>query len=96
VRRFRDASSLTQEAVARRAGLTAKFISQIENGHANPSIEVVTRLVEAGFAIPLSAFFAAESGDVRADLDELAALFGGQPAAQRRRALRVLRALCDE
>lgn len=59
LRHFREAQGLTQEALARGAGLTAKFVSQIENGHTNPSIEVVTRLVEQGLELPMSAFFAA-------------------------------------
>jgi transcriptional regulator with XRE-family HTH domain len=96
VRRSRDAAGLTQEALARRAHLTAKFISAIENGHVNPSIEVVARLVEQGLDLPLSAFFAADTGDSRSDIDRIIALLGGQPAATRRRALRVVQALLDE
>jgi transcriptional regulator with XRE-family HTH domain len=96
VRRSRDAAGLTQEAVARRAHLTAKFISEIENGHVNPSIEVVARLVEQGLELPLSAFFAVDIGDTRSDIERIVALLGGQPAATRRRVLRVVQALLDE
>ena len=94
---FREARGLTQEALARRAGLSAKFVSEIENGRTNPSINVVARLVEDGLELPLSAFFARDLGDdSRADLAQLVALLGGQPLAVRRRALRVLKALCEE
>ena len=97
LRHFREAQGLTQEAVARSANLSAKFVSQIENGHTNPSIDVVVRLVEQGLELPLSAFFARDLGDDRrADLAQLVALLGGQPLAVRRRALRVLKALCEE
>lgn len=97
LRHFREARGLTQEALARGANLSAKFVSQIENGHTNPSIDVVARLVEQGLELPMSAFFARELGDdSRADLAQLAALLGGQPLAVRRRALRVLKALCEE
>ncbi|HEY3802834.1 MAG TPA: helix-turn-helix transcriptional regulator [Kofleriaceae bacterium] len=96
LRRFREAAGLTQETLARQAQLTGKFISAIENGHVNPSIDVVTRLVEDGLRMPLSAFFADDGGDVTGDLEQLTSLFGGQTATTRRRALRVLRALCDE
>jgi len=97
LRHFREARGLTQEALARAASLTAKFVSQIENGHTNPSIDVVVRLVEQGIELPMSAFFARDlSDDSRTDLAQLVALLGGQPLAVRRRALRVLKALCEE
>lgn len=88
---------MTQEVLARRADLTSKFVSQIENGHANPSMDVMARLVENGLGVPMSAFFAADDiGDLRDDLAKLEGLFAGQTAQVRRRALRVLHALCDE
>ena len=97
LRHFREARGLTQEALARGANLSAKFVSQIENGHTNPSIDVVARLVEQGLELPMSAFFARDLGDdSRADLVQLVALLGGQPSVVRRRALRVLKALCEE
>lgn len=97
LRHFREAQGLTQEALARGASLSAKFVSQIENGHTNPSIDVVARLVEQGLKLPMSAFFAHDlSDDSRPDLAQLTALLGAQPLAVRRRALRVLKALCEE
>jgi hypothetical protein len=58
---------------------------------------LLARLVEAGLELALSAFFARDlSDDTRADLAQLVALLGGQPSAVRRRALRVLKALCEE
>lgn len=94
---FREAAGLTQEALAQRAHLAAKYISEIENGHANPSIAVLARLVEQGLGVPLAAFFAADMpGDIRDDLAKLEALFAAQPAVMRRRALRVLKALAEE
>ncbi len=97
LRFFRTTAGITQEALARAAKLTPKFVSQIENGHVNPSIGVLSRLVEDGLHLPLAAFFAGEaSDDVRDDLAKLVALFASQPAAVRRRAFRVLKALCAE
>ncbi len=88
---------MTQEELSQRAHVAAKYVSEIENGHVNPSVGVLTRIVETGLGVPMSAFFAADvAGDQRDDLAKLAALFGGQSAAMRRRALRVLKALCDE
>jgi transcriptional regulator with XRE-family HTH domain len=96
MRQFREALDLTQEQLAHRAGITAKYVSEIENAHVNTSIDMLGRVVEDGFRVPLSAFFAEAGGGVKDDLDQLAALFGGQSAARRRVALRILRALCDD
>jgi transcriptional regulator with XRE-family HTH domain len=69
LRRFREAADITQEVVAKRAGVSAKFISEIENGHVNPSIALVARLVEDGLEIPMSAFFSDDKTDeLRGDL----------------------------
>lgn len=97
VREFRNAAGLTQETVSTRAGITAKNLSRIENGHTNPSIEVLARLVELGIGVPLSGFFRdGDPGELRSDLDKLESLFASQPAAVRRRALRVMRSLCED
>lgn len=96
LRTFREAAGLTQEVLARRAHLTGKFVSQIENGHVNPSVDALMRLIEHGLGIPTSAFFASVDEDVRDDLVKLEALVAGQSAIVRRRVLRTIRALCDE
>jgi XRE family aerobic/anaerobic benzoate catabolism transcriptional regulator len=97
LRYFRESQGLTQEALAHGANLSAKYVSKVENGHASPSIDVAARLIEQGLTLPMSAFFARDlSDDSRADLAQMAALLGGQPLAVRRRALRVLKALCEE
>lgn len=97
LRAFREAAGLTQETLARPAQLTGKFVSQIENGHVNPSVDALMRLIEHGLGIPTSAFFAGVvDADVRDDLLKLEALLAGQPAIIRRRVLRTIKALCDE
>jgi transcriptional regulator with XRE-family HTH domain len=90
---LRSAIGVTQEEVARRSRVSAKFLSQVENGHANPSLDVFARIVELGLQTPLGEFFSVDADD---DRDALRALLVGQPAAVRRRALRVLRALLDD
>lgn len=96
LRQSRIAAALTQEALARRAHVTAKYLSELENGHASPTVETLSRIVEIGLELPLSAFFAFDASGSRDDLATLRALFGGQSATVRKRALRVLKALCDE
>ncbi|MFT3700183.1 MAG: helix-turn-helix transcriptional regulator [Kofleriaceae bacterium] len=90
-RRFREAARLTQEQVAEKAGLSSKFLSQIETARVNPSIDVVARFVIDGLELSLPAFFGPD--DVTTEIE---ALLGRQPAAVQRRALHVLRALCEE
>lgn len=85
---------MTQEALGQRADVQAKYISEIENGHANPSIGVLSQLVEQGLGLTLAAFFA--PSDVSDDLGKIQVLFAGQSASVRKRALRVLRALVDD
>lgn len=97
LRAFRDEARLTQEGLADLSDVAVNTISEIENGKLNPSVAVLMRLVERGLGVPMSAFFAAEPpGDLRSDLAKLAALFAGQSSVTRRRALRVLRALCED
>jgi len=97
LRAFREEADLTQERLAQRAHVATNTISEIENGHLSPSIGVLAKLVEQGLGVPLAAFFSADTpGELRDDLVKLTTLFAGQPAAIRRRALRVLKALCDE
>jgi transcriptional regulator with XRE-family HTH domain len=93
VRHFRTHFGLTQEALARSADLTPKFVSQIENGRVNPSIGVLERMVHDGFGISLGAFFLWHPE--RADLSSTLALLARQPADHHRRIVRVIEVLCD-
>jgi transcriptional regulator with XRE-family HTH domain len=88
---LRTEVGLTQEALARRAKISSKFVSQIENGRSSPSADLLVRVVELGLGVPLAAFFLADD-----DTAEVAALLSGQSASTRKRALRVLRALCSD
>jgi transcriptional regulator with XRE-family HTH domain len=47
IRRLRVARRLSQESLAVDADIAPSFISQMENGRRNPSIEVVERLAKA-------------------------------------------------
>lgn len=92
---MREALGITQEEMARRSRLSAKFLSRIENGHSSPSVEVFARVVELGLGIPLAEFFRSEEDEDR-ETAAVRALVARQPAAARRRALRLLRVLFDE
>ena len=96
MKELREAAKLTQDDLGQKAKLSAKFLSQVENGQANPSIGVVARLSSA-LNMPLSGFFAREApGALFDDLAAITALVSSQPPLIRKRALRVLQALFDE
>jgi transcriptional regulator with XRE-family HTH domain len=95
VRELREAAGLSQEELGRRARLTPKAISMIENARTNASIGVVSRLA-AGLQLPTSALFVEGApGAVIDDAAAATALIAAQPPEARRQALRVLRALFE-
>ena len=47
VRRLRISRELTQESLAIDANVAIPYVSRIENGSANPSIEVIDRIADA-------------------------------------------------
>jgi transcriptional regulator with XRE-family HTH domain len=47
VRRERQARKLTQEDLADRAGLSARYLGSIERGHVSASVTVLGRLAQA-------------------------------------------------
>jgi transcriptional regulator with XRE-family HTH domain len=47
VRRIRDARKLTQEGLAERAGLSARYVSSIERGVVSASVTVLGQLARA-------------------------------------------------
>lgn len=44
VRKYRKMKGLTQERVAVEAGITSEYISRIENGKENPTVEVLFKI----------------------------------------------------
>lgn len=53
IRKHRKANRLTQEQLAERAGSHWTYISEIENGHRNPSINLLRRIAD-GLGMPLA------------------------------------------
>lgn len=95
VKELREAAGMTQDELGQKAKLSAKFISQVETGQANPSIGVVARL-SAGLGMALPAFFSREaSSELVDDVDAITTLVSAQGPAARKRALRVLQALFE-
>ncbi len=58
LREYRERKKLTQKDLAQLCGVTQTTISEIENGKANPTIDVLARISEA-LAVPPSALLGA-------------------------------------
>jgi len=60
IRKFRKAKGLTQEQLAELAGISYKYLGEIERGETNPSIDTLKRIAE-GLNIPLESIIKTES-----------------------------------
>jgi len=91
---LRADAGLTQEKLAERTSLSAKYLSDIELGKVNPSVGVLYDIATAGFEIPLQTMlnFSLDVDEHRKLHDALQALLEGQTADGRRRALAALAA----
>lgn len=94
LRQLRSRRRITQEDLAAQSGVSAKYISEIENGHSSPTVAVLSRIVERGMDIPLSAFFAEHPREPD-DVGQIDELLSTQPANIRRKAVLIIRALCE-
>ena len=97
LRDLRTALGLTQERLASQAGLTSKYISELESAKASPSLDVLHSIVVDGLGMTLSAFFATEKSAKGAgtDLRVLQTLLKGQSSRTREQAIRIVRALVE-
>jgi len=93
LRHFRKRRGMTQQELADAAGLTPKFISQIENDHVNPTVNTVERLVVRGLHVSLPVFFVWETDGI--GLSEMLEGLERQPSDSARRIVRMVRALCE-
>lgn len=94
VRQVRLATNLTQEQLADRAGLSTKYISEVESGAVNPSIGVINTLAINGLRISLPGLlnFTLDPQQQTAAREEIVGLIDAQPPDAQQRALLALRA----
>lgn len=93
IKALRKRAGLTQEALAERAGLNPKYISGIERGNENPTLDTLIRLAKE-LRVPLVELFDFElEGMTPAAVKKVVVdLLGRLDAATLRRVLRILRA----
>lgn len=60
---LRTQKNLSQEAVANNADIERSFITHIENGRRNVSVETLEKVIEDGLASSFKEFFNAETFD---------------------------------
>ena len=90
---LRKRAALTQEDLAERAGLNPKYISGIERGRENPTLDTLLRLVKELGAQPVEFFDFDAEGMTPARMKKAATdLIRQFDAEALRRALRLLRA----
>ena len=61
IKQIRETKKLSMREIAKRAGVTASLISQIENGRVSPSVETLFALATA-MQVPVAHFFAVSDG----------------------------------
>ncbi len=66
IRKHRRAKRLTQEQLAELSGSHWTYISEIENGHRNPGIDILRRVAK-GLETPLSRLIAEAEEAARSD-----------------------------
>ncbi len=95
LRQLREARGLSQETLAARAKVSAKFIGEVERATTNTSVTVLWQLAVDGLGVSLSEFFQAADGAVADDVATATAIVSAQTPEARRRGIRVLRALYE-
>ncbi len=90
---LRKRAGLTQEGLAERAGLNPKYISGIERGRENPTLDTLVRLAKELGVRPVEMFdFDLEGLTTSAMKRAAAELVGRLDPEALRRALRIIRA----
>jgi transcriptional regulator with XRE-family HTH domain len=71
IRTLRLKESLLQEEFASRIGITQTYLSQIERGHKNPSLDVLNSMAkDLKLPLPLMFWFGVEESDIQENKKE--------------------------
>jgi transcriptional regulator with XRE-family HTH domain len=105
LRALRTLRGLSQEALGERAGVSGKFVGQVERGIGNPSLQTIARLAQAvNVELWELVRFEESRGDGSprnaarglAAAERVASYLARRPAAEVERALRILEAALGE
>jgi len=94
IKSLRQANNMTQEELSEKAGITAKYLSSIERGHENPTLDTLIHIAGA-LGVDLSDLFqyAHESSDSKYLRDHIAEIIKHADSDRLRIAVKLLRAL---
>jgi transcriptional regulator with XRE-family HTH domain len=76
--------------MADRIDVTAKYVSQLENGQRSPSWETVEAIAHDGFDITLASLMFGIDEELEAEMKELSDAFAGWPKELRRALLQLI------
>jgi len=93
IRRKRKALKLTQEQLAARAGIDKHYLSRIEKGKQQPSLNFLDKIAQAFESKLLIDIPLKQKTEAEQALDELVSTLEGKSADEIRRATRVIKAL---
>jgi XRE family transcriptional regulator, regulator of sulfur utilization len=93
IKQLRQVRQDTQERLAERIDINPKYLSSIERGEENPTLDLLIRVAK-GLGVELYELFTFDAEGSPDQLrQKLAALLADIPAAELRRVIRVLEAL---
>ncbi|MBI4240205.1 MAG: helix-turn-helix transcriptional regulator [Candidatus Rokubacteria bacterium] len=94
IKALRKQQGWSQEQLAERVGISTQYVSNIERGKENPTLDLLLRLAEALRVAPVDIFdFEAEGLDRKGIQTEVRKVIETQDVERLRIALRVLRAI---
>lgn len=94
IKTLRKQRGWSQEQLAERVGISTQYVSNIERGKENPTLDLLLRLADGLAVSPTEMFdFEAEGLDLKALRLEIRSLLETRDAERLRSALRVLRAV---
>lgn len=68
IKHFRKSRGITQEELCSKAEISTTFLSQIENGKNNPSVETMEKIADIlRVPVPVLHFYAIEKDDVSSE-----------------------------
>lgn len=96
IRQLREAAGLSQNELARRAGIAQSSLSYLESGAKSPNVETLLRICQA-LGITLSEFLGDQNGlDIPPDLRQLLREAEGLTPEQRKKLVEFIRSMKGE
>jgi transcriptional regulator with XRE-family HTH domain len=93
IQTLRHDRQLTQEQLATRAGISQKYLSELERGEKAPSWGTLVALAHHGFQIRIAALVFGIDEELSGEIRELDEVLAGRPPAVRYDVIRAVRLL---